>query len=177
MERLHLDFLQPHARRGGLGVALLVAGAVVAGVTLVRQYQIAQETARLEERVLDARRMARRAMPHLDLRTARGRPLADEIRAANVVIERLNVPWDALFRELEAAEDPGVTLLAIQPDAATGQVRIAGEARKLDAVFGYVSRLEEREGLHNVYLIGHEVRDTPSRPVAFSLLAQWKPPR
>jgi hypothetical protein len=174
MERLHLDFLQPHARRGGLGVGLLVAGTVATGVALVHQFQIARETTRLEERVMEARSMARRAMPRLELRTARGRPLADEIRAANVVIERLNVPWDALFRELEAAGDPGVTLLAIQPDAATGQVRIAGEARKLDAVFGYVSRLEERAGLRNVYLVGHEVRDTPSRPVAFSLLAEWK---
>jgi hypothetical protein len=177
MERLHLDFLQPHARRGGLGLALLVAGVLAAGVGLVRQYQIAQEATRLEERVTDARNMARRAMPRIDLRTARGRPLGDEIRAANVVIERLNVPWNALFRELEAAGDAGITLLAIQPDAATGQVRIAGEARKLDAVFSYVSRLEKREGLHNVYLVGHSVRDTPSRPVAFSLLADWKAAR
>jgi hypothetical protein len=174
MERLHLDFLQTHARRNGLGVALLLVGCVAVGAALVRQYQVAQETTRLEERVMDARRLARRAMPHLDTRTTRGRAVADEIRAANAVIERMNVPWDALFRELEAAGDPGVTLLAIQPDAATGQVRIAGEARKLDAVFGYISRLEARDGLQNVYLVGHEVRDKPPRPVAFSLLAQWK---
>ena len=174
MQRMHLDFLQPHARRHGLGVLLLLAGAAAAVVALVHQQQAAQETTRLEERVADARRMARRAMPPLDARVARGRALADEIRAANAVIERMNVPWDALFRELEAARDEGVALLAIQPDAASGQVRIAGEARKLDAVFGYVARLEAREGLQKVYLVGHEVRDAPPRPVAFSVSAEWK---
>lgn len=174
MQRMHLDFLQPHARHHGLGVLLLVAGVATVGVALVHQQRIAQETARIEERVADARRMVRRALPPLDVRVGRGRVLTDEIRAANAVIERMNVPWDALFRELEAAGDDGVALLAIQPDAASGQVRIAGEARKLDAVFGYVARLEAREGLQNVYLVGHEVRDAPPRPVAFSVQAEWK---
>jgi len=174
---MHLDFLQPHARRTGLGVALLLAGAVAAGALLVRHYQIAQESALLEERTADARRMARRAMPHLEVRPIGARALADEIRDANVVIERMNVPWDALFRELEAAADETVALLAIQPDPASRQVRIAGEARKLEAVLGYVERLEARDGLANVFLLAHETRDAPPRPVAFTLTAQWTGPR
>jgi len=177
MRRMHLDFLQPHARRDGVGALLLLAGVVAASVALVHQYQIARDTTLLEERVADAQRMARRAMPPLDTRLARGRALADEIRNANAVIERMNVPWNALFHELEAVGDEGVALLAIQPDAATRQVRISGEARKLDAVLGYVARLEAREGLRNVYLVGHEVRDVPRRPVAFSVSAEWKGPQ
>ena len=177
MQRLHLDFQQPHARRNGMGALLLLVGAVAAALALAHQYRTARDTTQLEERVADARRLARRAMPPLDARVSRGRALAEEIRDANAVIERMNVPWDALFHELEATEDEGVALLAIQPDAATRQVRISGEARKLDAVLGYVARLEARQGLRNVYLVGHEVRDTPRRPVAFSVSAEWKGPQ
>jgi len=53
----------------------------------------------------------------------------------------MNVPWDSLFRELEGAADESVALLAIQPDPASRQVRIAGEARRLDAVLNYIERL------------------------------------
>lgn len=177
MRRVHLDFLQPHARRTGLGVALLLAGAAATAVLLVRHYEVAQETALLEERTADARRMARRALPGLAPGPAGARALADEIRDANVIIERMNVPWDALFRELEAAADESVALLAIQPDPASRQVRIAGEARRLDAVLGYVARLEARDALANVFLLGHEMREAPPRPVAFTLSAQWTRPR
>ncbi len=177
MERMHLDFLQPHARRPGLGVLLLLVGAVVTGVLLAQHYEVSREAALLDERISDASRMARRSMPRLEPRRAGGRALAEEIRDANAVIERLNVPWDALFRDLEAVSGEGVALLAIQPDAASRKVRIAGEARKLEAVLAYVERLEARDGLSNVYLLAHEMRDAPPRPVAFTLTAQWTGPR
>jgi hypothetical protein len=177
MQRMHLDFLQPHARRTGLGVALLLAGTVATGALLVAHYEIMQESARLEERVADVQRMARRAMPRIAPRPGGARALADEIRDANAVIERMNVPWDALFHELEAAADENVALLAIQPDPRSREVRIAGEARGLKAVLGYVERLEARDGLANVYLLGHETREQPPRPVAFTVSAQWTGPR
>jgi hypothetical protein len=173
MERMHLDFLRPHAHRVGLGVLLLLAGAVVTGALLAQHYRVAREAALLDERISDASRMARRAMPRLEPRRAGGRALSEEIRDANAVIERLSVPWDALFRELEAVSGEGVALLAIQPDPASRKVRIAGEARKLEAVLAYVERLEARKGLANVHLLAHEIRDTPQRPVAFTLTAQW----
>ncbi|MGB8436474.1 MAG: PilN domain-containing protein [Burkholderiales bacterium] len=177
MERMHLDFLHPHARHVGLGVLLLLAGAMAAGALLVQHYRVARETALLEERISDAGRLARRAMPRLEPMRVGGRALTEEIRDANAVIERLNVPWDVLFRDIEAVSGDGVTLLAIQPDPASRKVRIAGEARKLSAVLAYVERLEARKGLANVYLVAHEMRDTPPRPIAFTLSAQWTGPR
>jgi len=176
MQRMHFDFLQPHARHPGLGMLLLLAGVASAGLLLAQHYKVSQETTLFEERISDARRMERRAMPHLETRRS-GRALAEEIRDANAVIARMNIPWDALFRDLESAADEGVALLAIQPDPASQQVRIDGEARKLETVLGYVKRLQAREGLTDVFLLGHEMRDAPPRPVTFTLTARWTGPR
>lgn len=172
MRRMHLDFVQPHARRIWLGVVLLLVGAAATFGLLAHHYAQLRETALLDERIADARRATRREMPRL--RVADGRALAQEVRAANAVIAHINVPWEALFGELEAATDENVALLAIQPDPATGQVRIAGEARKLESVLGYILKLQARDGLANVLLLGHEVKETPQRPVAFTLSAEWK---
>ena len=172
MRRMHLDFVQPHARRTWVGVLLLAVGAAAAYALLAQHYAQLRETAALEEQIADARRAVRREMP--PLRVGGGRALAQEVRAANAVIAHINVPWDALFRELEAATEADVALLAIQPDPVNGQVRIAGEARKLDAVLGYMAKLEARESLANVVLLSHELKDVPSRPVAFTLAADWR---
>jgi hypothetical protein len=90
------------------------------------------------------------------------------------VLAQLNLPWDALFRELEAAAVDGVSLLAIQPEPGAAQVRIGGEARTYDAALAYVARLESSERFANVFLLSHEVRTgAPQRPVVFSLVADW----
>jgi Tfp pilus assembly protein PilN len=172
MRRMHLDFVQPHARRTALGFVLLVVGAAAVYLILTQYLAQQRETIELEGRIADAQRAVRREMPRL--RVAGGRVLAQEVRVANAVIEHINIPWDRLFRELEAATGADVALLAIQPDPGTGQIRISGEARKLDAVLEYIRRLEARDGLSNVLLLGHELKDTPSRPVAFTLSAEWR---
>jgi Tfp pilus assembly protein PilN len=169
---MHLDFMQPHARRTWLGVVLLIAGAATAYGLLAQYYAQLRESVELEERIDGAHRAVRREMPRL--RVAGGRALALEVRTANLVIAQINVPWDELFGEIEAATDADVALLAIQPDPATGQVRISGEARKLESVLGYITRLEARDGLTNVLLLSHELKDTPARPVAFTIAAKWK---
>lgn len=169
---MHLDFVQPHARRTWLGVVLLAAGAAATYGLLVEYRAQQRESAALEERIERAQLAARRELPRL--RVADGRALAQEVRAANAVIAHINVPWNELFGELEAATDADVALLAIQPDPASGQVRIAGEARRLESVLGYIGKLEAREGLANVVLLSHELKDAPSRPVAFALAAEWR---
>jgi Tfp pilus assembly protein PilN len=174
MRALHLDFLRPVPARPWWGFALLAAGALAAAAALWRYQQVRAEVDELEAAVAQLERFARRDSPRL--RAAAGDPkaLVQEIRAANAVIERLAVPWDALFRELEGAAADGVALLSIQPDPAGGQVRIAGEAKRYPDVLAYVARLEAREHLANVFLAGHEVRTgAPQRPVAFSLVADW----
>jgi hypothetical protein len=172
--RLHLDFVRPRAPRHGLGAALLALGVFAAVATLVEYRALAGEAGRLEARIADTQRMARRELPRLRQAALDPKALADEVRNANAVLAHLTIPWDALFREIEAAGDASVALLAIQPDAANRAVRIAGEARRFEDVLAYIGRLEARPALANVFLTSHELRPGGAqRPVAFTLVGQW----
>lgn len=172
--RLHLDFVRRHPPRIGLGIGLLAAGAFAAVATLAEYRVLSGEAARLEARIADTQRMARRELPRLRQAALDPKALADEVRNANAVLAQLTIPWDALFREIEAANDPSIALLSIQPDAGTRALRITGEARRFEDVLAYVGRLEQRPALANVFLTSHELRQGGAqRPVAFALVAQW----
>lgn len=172
--RLHLDFVRPRAPRTWLGAGLLAAGAFAAVATLAEYRMLAGESARLEARITDTQRMARREMPRLRQAALDPKALADEVRNANAVLAQLTIPWDALFSEIEAAGDRTIALLSIQPDARTRALRITGEARRFEDVLAYVGRLEQRPGIAHVFLASHELRQGGAqRPVAFALVAQW----
>jgi Tfp pilus assembly protein PilN len=172
--RLHLDFARPRPPRVWLGASLAVAGALAAAATLVQYHALAGEAARLEARIADAQRMARRDLPRLRQVGLDPRALAEEVRAANAVLAQLTIPWGALFREIEAAGSEDIALLSIQPDARARALRIAGEGRRFEDVLAYVARLESRPALADVFLASHELRDGGAdRPVAFALAARW----
>lgn len=171
---VRIDFATRPRTTVRAGIAVLVIGIVALGAMLANYREIRAETAVLETHIADFRRMTRREQPPIREAGMDARTLAQEIRQANVVLAQLNVPWEALFRELEGASIDGITLLAIQPDVASSQVRIAGEARNYATALAYVSKLEASERFANVFLTSHEVRaSAPQRPVVFALVADW----
>ena len=173
--RLHLDFVRPERRRGRAAALLLAAGLAAVGGAGADYVRGRAQAERLEQAIADAARLARRELPRLRATAPDPRQLAEAVRGANLVLAQLTVPWDALFREIEAASDDGVVLLSIQPDAATGSVRITGEARRYEEALAYVDRLERGALLGRVFLASHELRPGgPPRPVAFALVAQWR---
>jgi Tfp pilus assembly protein PilN len=172
--RLHLDFVRPRAPRTWLGAGLLAAGAFAAVATFVEYRALADEATRLDARIADTQRMARRELPRLRQASLDPKAVAEEVRNANAVLAQLTIPWDALFREIEAAGDRSIALLSIQPDAGTRALRITGEARRFEDVLAYIGRLEGRPALANVFLASHELRQGGAhRPVAFTLVGQW----
>jgi hypothetical protein len=174
---VRLDFVTARRAPVRAGIAVLVAGVAALAAMLIDYRDVRSETSALELRIADFRRMSRREQPPIREAGMDARALAQEIRQANVVLAQLNVPWGALFRELEAASVDGITLLAIQPDVASGQVRIAGEAKTYAFALAYVSALEASDRFANVFLTSHEVRaNTPQRPVIFALVADWSAP-
>lgn len=165
MKALDLDLLP--RRRVPLAVWLmLLCGAVLVGDGLLRMAELQDTLAAASPDV---------ARP----RPASARPLdpalARELRVAERAVEHLALPWDELFRQVEAASYERVALLAIEPDAHKRELAITGEALDYLAVLTYVARLGERDMLTDVHLVRHEVReDTPQRPLHFTVAARWK---
>jgi hypothetical protein len=165
--KLELDFVRHRALIGAPGAALLVAGLVAAGFSVEQYFGVTAEIA-ARERPVAAERTLQRSAP-LNLEQLRAR-----LTAANQVLEKRTAPWDALFRDIEAASDKKVGLLSVQPDLPGRQVRIGGEAQDAAALAGYITRLEEKASLGSVLLTDHELRQEQGRTVIrFSLIAVW----
>jgi len=98
----------------------------------------------------------------------------EEFAAAQDTILRLSMPWDNVFRALEAARSDDVALLSIEPDAGSGSLSITGEARSYPATLTYVAWLSHEKTLKNVRLAKHEIQNEARRPVLFTISADWK---
>ena len=173
--RAHLDFLHPSGRGSRFGPLLLAAGILALIGAASYQRQVAERVAASEQRIEEVRAMAQRSRPALQAEEADTPEVREQIKQANTVLQQMNMPWGELFTAVEAAQDADVALLRVQPDARNQTIMLAGEARGLTAVLGYMGRLESSERLLDVVLVSHELKaDEPGQPVAFVLQAQWE---
>lgn len=176
MQRIELDFVRL-PRGGRLGWVLLAAGALAAFVAVERHGAWLAEAGHWEQKASELRKMGKRAAVELrEPRRDQG-ALAQEVRAANLVLRQLNIPWPRLFRELESAVDGSVALLSIQPDAAHRVLRVEGEARDYRALLDFVDRLDAAGLFASAHLASHQTRAEGARAVGFALLAGWVEPR
>lgn len=146
---------------------LLAVGLVAAAEVFVGWQGLREEASALD------RRPVRRAAP------APRAPVSEaeqrELDAARQVLQALALPWEPLFRSVEAVVDRDTALLALEPDAARRVVRIEGEARNALAAIAFVQRLESAPALEGVHLLSHQVRaDVAERPVQFVAAATWR---
>lgn len=167
----------PLVRSGDL--AWLALGGAVFAVAAWHYTQLATEGAALRTTVAEAERFTQRQGGRpLDPNRPDAKALAADVLRANAVAARLQVPWDALFTDIELAAGEGVTLLGLEPEGGMRRLRITGEARRFEDLTQYLRRLEGTPALHNVFLTGHELRD---RGLTFTLTADWvrsdEPPR
>ncbi len=100
--------------------------------------------------------------------------LGAEIRRANEVLNRITLPWDAMFQAVEWSSGKDVALLAMEPNAERHVVRISAEAKNIPAVMSYLRHLEEQKIFSTVYLQSHQVQQrSADKPVRFTLIATW----
>jgi hypothetical protein len=170
MPRLELDFRRARRRAPWAGWTLL-ALALFLMADLAHTYHAARETsAGAEARLAKIGRPLDGARPGLRVRAA----TPEEITAARDTYQRLAMPWNQLFGALESAATERVTLVAVEPDAKTGTVRISGEGKDYPAVLDYVVQLRAAPTLAGAHLVKHELRqDGPQPSVAFSVAATW----
>ncbi len=174
MTRMGLDFVPRRSAVSRAGLALLLGGVVATALSVQQYVSIQEQTRALKEGLGAVAAAAKRQRGELHLNAEQ---LRSRIELANQVVQKRAIPWDALFRDIEAASDKDVGVLSIQPDAASRVLRIAGEARNVAALAEYIARLEKQPSLDRVYLADHEMRQEQGRSsLRFGLNAIWTSP-
>ncbi len=169
MARLKVNFVDDPqaggwARWALLGLGLLLAADV--GRTIVETHD-ALDTA--QSRAARVARQAPVALP------SDPEALERQTVAAQEIVERMALPWNTLFVELERVRVENVSLLSVEPDAATRALALSGEAKDLYTMASYVATLKESKQLTDVHLARHEQRrNEPLKPIAFNVNASWK---
>ena len=99
---------------------------------------------------------------------------AAEIEYARAIVAQLSTPWNPLLNALERINMQNVALLSVEPNRKKQQLVITGQAKNMESTLSYIKRLEEIDGLSQVYLLKHQIdQSDPNKPVGFTILAQW----
>lgn len=99
-----------------------------------------------------------------------------EQKAAEKIVQQLNVRWFDLLQALEDKQVPEIALLQLLPDASRGQFVLSGEAKNYQSLLKYVSQLQTVTSLEQVHLQKHQVNEShPQRPVNFEIQGGWQP--
>lgn len=162
---LDLELLHPGIRRRRAGTVMLAIGvgaAVVLGIHMLETRQALQHV------------LAKAAVPVDADKTAIPAATPKEIEAAQAGIRHLSLPWGTLFSALEEMKVEDARLIAVEPDADHGKVRVMAEATDVYGMLDYMRALAERPGLRMVTLEQFEVSMADvDQPVRFALKAEW----
>lgn len=178
---IELDFVPIRRAPGLLGWALLAVGVLCVVVEVQGLLAVREDLAERASIVDALRKQASVALP----RTPAAQPLAaHELAGALRVSARLGADWSEVFSalarvrgndvawvEVEMAEARGATADSAgqaaprAPGGSRRGLRLAGDARSLDAVLKVVDRMRREPALAGVELVSHEA--TASNGVAF----------
>lgn len=169
MRPLGIDFHRK-PRPSVLGWTLLAYALAALAVLVALQRQFAQEATTYQA----ARQDIELLLPGAGRPEDTLRSNDPDLAAAQEVLMRADIPWNALLEALEAADGPDMALLAVTPDAARGHVQLHAEARHLAAMLEYQQRLQADNRLREVTLRDHElIPGNSGTPVRFHLTARW----
>ncbi|RZS58015.1 PilN domain-containing protein [Sphaerotilus mobilis] len=171
MKRIHaVDLLNDRHTPWG-GWALAAAGLLLAAVALLPLLPLRADIEAREQSVNAVRRASAAADAPIELSANDRRRQAQARR----LLVQLEAPWNELFNLLEQNADPQVGLLRLEPDAASGQIRVMALARNLGAMASWLRRLEQDPRLADVQIVQHQIEDQqPGRPVRFNIVARWR---
>lgn len=174
MNRVELEFAARGRNSRWLGIGLLVIVAIAMAKMLHVHASSLREAELLETRIVQFERGAGGAKEE---RVPVSEATLREVRQANDVIDQISLPWERLFKSVEAAANNKVALLGITPDQKGGTVEVSGECADLQVLFDYVKRLDQQVSLGQVYLLNHQINaQDPQRPVRFTITASWQQP-
>ncbi len=171
---LALDFGQPQQRPRMAGMLACSLGALLLALVMW-QSELAHERVAEQESELASLGVKRDAQQQRQARGAgSGVDLEDRVRRANRVIRQLSTPWEDVFKAIESTTGGNVTMLSLESDPVSAEVRAAAEARNTTAMIDYLERLRSDGRLSPAILLSHQVMiEDPSRPIRFTFSASW----
>lgn len=174
MAAVNLDYLEGRSSNwaGMMALAIGVAGLISVGW---HYRDLSREISEQETLVsrLQERGKSMSVSPDAGMRDAE--QVARETRQANAAILALSLPWKQFFDAIEVTRTNDVAVLAIEPDAQKGLVRISAEAKTFGSMLSYVSSLQKIALFREVLILNHQIQDQdPQKPIRFVLQAAWE---
>ncbi len=169
--RLDFEFAAD-IRRGGMAAWLLLIVGLLFAADVGRSYLALRENqATVATRITDlpAPRVSSMPPPY------EPKDVEREISLARTILQRIALPWNALFKALGESQTEGVVLLSVEPDADAGQLQLTAVAQDVPAMLTYLARLETNRHLSRSVITHHEItKNEPRFPVYFVVSAAWK---
>jgi Tfp pilus assembly protein PilN len=174
MRAIKIDFVDGAKPLRALGFFLLVIALAIAGYAIHRYLEVEAELTAWEAKWRSLQKVEHKRTESGPIQKAELERLQTELKTATRIAERLSLPWDALFRDIESSVDEQVTLLSIEPDTEKREVRILAEAKTFNAMLDYVRRVQAISLFKNAHVTNHQIQQQdPQRPVRFVVNAQW----
>jgi len=169
---LKLDY-QASGRSTWIGMTILAAG--LAWMLFVGwSYQVQSQKISAQEILAASARSLNSNSDNEPRVEGDAEQVSQEIKQANAVIMELDLPWKELFEAFESSQKKNVAVLAIEPDAQKGMVRISGEAKSLANLPDYLVYMQKVPLFREVVLLNHQIQDQdPQKPARFMLQAEW----
>ena len=179
MSRLKLSF--PYAGQSVrvIDISLLLIGMSVLLTVFYQFKSISEESSywsvRVEKLEKDQPRPAATTRARTSPRTRDlGQEVSKELQKANVILEQINLPWEAMFDSIEHITSEDIALLSLQPNVTNRTLRIRGEARNVPVLLDFIESMEREITFEKVHLVNYKIKqDSPYRPVDFLLTAIW----
>jgi hypothetical protein len=167
---LELDFQSPQAIAPWTQRIVFAAGLALAALAVAHELEVQRLSRELKARVLAAESPTGRTAT-----TGRRPQAAADSRESrrDAIVRELALPWGKVFEVVERMANPKVTVLALQPDAKAGTVKLVAEAASQNDMLDYVKALSADQRVARVQLASHEVQTSaPGRPVRFTVIGR-----
>jgi hypothetical protein len=172
MQALTLDYVRgPKAT--AVSLAILIFAVLIVGCFSKTYFDLAREKKHWQTQwsVLQQQQKSTRSNGMSAEEKAGFKP---EFIRANEMVRQLSVPWDELFKAVEATSFDDVALLSIQPDASKQSLTLTAEAKDFAGMLEYVRRLGQEPLLADVQLTNHHLQQQdPQKPVRFVVMMNW----
>lgn len=171
MRPLNLEYARTRTTKA-LGTAVLIAGAVVAGLAFERWEEIDSQRAYWGELVSKGGR-AQRGTQQVRISPQEAALLKERLKQATRTLAEVGLPWNEVFVALEKAYTPDVAILSVRPEPATELMIVTAESQDAQTMLRFVRQLRSQPMLKNVHLAAHKTQGDGKRAIRFSVRLHW----